>query len=451
MRRVEEALTFDPRAERRALLDRTAVALADAPTLRRRIAQALGEGPDAAQLAVDRLLTGTDELNVNYLERGMIAADAVAPRRSAQWRERSRRIATGFMISSRLLLTNHHVLPTADDAAQSWVHFRYEFDAFGNAVESCVFALEPSAVLLYRRRPRHHRRCRRAGDARSSSARRALWLASPLGQPGHGAAGRVALDGAPSRRQAEAGRSSSELAHEKPRRSSSGTRTETAWASSGAPVFNDSWQVVAIHRGGAPARDRAGRVLTVDGAALGRWTTTKRASSGAWASDARAARSSTASRHLCGDHPLIERSAGSRRCRRERRDRVAVRLRSRAGDAASSPEVYSGRAPSPLGREQWRRIQRRSSARSLRTKSGRNRNGSAADYRSDRERFRAGAGRRGEPELRLFGAQPTGTGCTAASARAAASSRGVISGSPDFASLWKKSLNPVYWTGSATS
>jgi len=67
MRHVEEALTFDPHAERRALLDRTAVALADAPTLRRRIVQALGEGPDVSQLAVDRLLTGTDELNVNFL------------------------------------------------------------------------------------------------------------------------------------------------------------------------------------------------------------------------------------------------------------------------------------------------------------------------------------------------------------------------------------------------
>ena len=50
MRHAEEALTFDPRDERRGLLDRTAVAVADADTLRRRIAEALGEGPDAAQL-----------------------------------------------------------------------------------------------------------------------------------------------------------------------------------------------------------------------------------------------------------------------------------------------------------------------------------------------------------------------------------------------------------------
>jgi len=119
MRGVEAALTFDPGAERRGLLDRTALAVADPPTLRRRIAQALGEGSDAAQLAVDRLLTGTDQLNVSYLERGMIAADAVARVEVRNGESELVGSATGFMISTRLLLTNHHALPTADDAAQS--------------------------------------------------------------------------------------------------------------------------------------------------------------------------------------------------------------------------------------------------------------------------------------------------------------------------------------------
>ena len=144
MRRAEEALTFDPREERRALLDRTAFAVADPDTLRRRIVQALGEGADAAQLAVDRLVSGSDQLNVNYLERGMIAADAVARVEVRDGESAVVGSATGFMISSRLLLTNHHVLPTADDAAQSWVHFRAEFDAVGRSLEPCVFALEPS-------------------------------------------------------------------------------------------------------------------------------------------------------------------------------------------------------------------------------------------------------------------------------------------------------------------
>src|SRR5690349_12542938 len=148
LRRAESALTFDPGAERRALIDRTTVALTDATTLRRRIAQALGEGSDAAQLAVDRLVSGGDHLNVSYLERGMIAADAVARVEVRNGESELVGYGTGFMVSKRLLLTNHHVLPSADDAAQSWLHFRYEYDALGRLLEPCVFALDPSTLFF---------------------------------------------------------------------------------------------------------------------------------------------------------------------------------------------------------------------------------------------------------------------------------------------------------------
>src|SRR5207248_1190657 len=39
----------------------------------------------------------------------------------------------------------------------------------------------------------------------------------------------------------------------------------TAPGSSGSPVFNDQWQVVALHHSGVPATDEQGRSLTVDG------------------------------------------------------------------------------------------------------------------------------------------------------------------------------------------
>ena len=265
MRRAEEALTFDPRAERRGLLDRTAVALADAPALRRRIAQALGEGSDAAQLAVDRLLTGTEQLNVNYLERGMIAADAVARIEVRNGESEVAGCATGFMISPRLLLTNNHVLPSADDAAQSWVHFRHEYDAFGNAVASCAFAFDPAAffftdadlditvVAVAEETPDRRQRVARFGWLRLSASTDTVlpgeWLTMvhhPAGHPKQ----------VSPRQNLLVRCCDTELWY----------ATDTAWASSGAPLFNDSWQAVALHRMGAPARDRAGRVLTVDGA-----------------------------------------------------------------------------------------------------------------------------------------------------------------------------------------
>jgi endonuclease G len=264
LRRAEEALTFDPREERRALLDRTAVAVAEPSTLRRRIAQALGEGSDAAQLAVDRLLTGSDQLNVSFLERGMIAADAVGRIEVCDGESAVVGCATGFMISPRLLLTNHHVLQSADDAAQSWVHFRDEYDALGRLVESCAFAFEPSTffftdvdldvtvVAVAPETPDRRQRLARFGWLRLSVSPDTIvpgeWL-TMVHHPG-GRPKQVAL-----RQNLLIKCDEADLWY----------ATETASATSGAPVFNDSWQVVALHRLGAPARDRAGLVLTVDG------------------------------------------------------------------------------------------------------------------------------------------------------------------------------------------
>ena len=264
LRRTEDALTFDPRQQRRALIDRTAVATADATTLRKRIVQALGEGSDAAQLAIDRLVGATDQLNVSYLERGRIAADAVARIEVRDGDSTTTGCATGFMISPRLLLTNHHVLPTADDAAQSWLQFRHEFDALGRALEPCVFALDASAffwtdaeldttvLAVAPETPDRRQSVSRFGWLRLSASGDLVlpgeWLTA-IHHPG-GAPKQLAL-----RQNLLVERGPAELWY----------ATDTAAASSGAPLFNDSWQVVGIHRGGVPARDPEGAILTLDG------------------------------------------------------------------------------------------------------------------------------------------------------------------------------------------
>lgn len=303
LRRAEEALTFDPLEERRALLDRTAVAVADAVTLRRRIAQALGEGSDAAQLAVDRLLSGSDQLNVSFLERGVIAADAVGRIEVRNGESDVAGFATGFMISPRLLLTNHHVLPTADDAAQSWVHFRWEFDAIGRPVEPCVFAFDPTTfyftdaalditvVAVAPETPEGRQRVARFGWLRLSGSPDTIvpgeWV-TMVHHPG-GRPKQVAL-----RQNLLIKCGDADLWY----------ATETASASSGAPVFNDSWQVVGLHTGGAPGRDRAGQVLTIDGEP---WTDAADETRIVWRAGL-ATRTSAILHRLaaaCGEHPLI--------------------------------------------------------------------------------------------------------------------------------------------------
>lgn len=303
LRRAEAALTFDPGEERRALLDRTTAAVTDAATLRRRIAQALGEGSDAAQLAVDRLVGGGDFLNVSWLERGMIAADAVARIEVRNGDSELVGYGTGFMISPHLLLTNHHVLPTADDAAQSWIHFRFEYDALGRLLEPCVFALEPSVlfftdpdlditvVAVAPETPDHRQVVSRFGWLRLSASADTIVPGEWLTMVHHpdGCPKQVAL-----RQNLLISRTNEDLWY----------ATETAPASSGAPVFNDSWQVVGVHRIGAPARDRAGEILTTDGE---RWTAAGDETRIVWRAGV-ATRAHEVLRGLAehyGEHPLI--------------------------------------------------------------------------------------------------------------------------------------------------
>ena len=43
----------------------------------------------------------------------------------------------------------------------------------------------------------------------------------------------------------------------------------TTWRTSASPVFNDRWEVVALHHSGVPRRNAEKKVLTIDG---GLWT-----------------------------------------------------------------------------------------------------------------------------------------------------------------------------------
>jgi endonuclease G, mitochondrial len=40
--------------------------------------------------------------------------------------------------------------------------------------------------------------------------------------------------------------------------------TDTAPGLSGSSVFNDRWELVALHHSGVPARDERGNILTID-------------------------------------------------------------------------------------------------------------------------------------------------------------------------------------------
>jgi endonuclease G len=301
---VEQRLDFDPKALRRALIERTPIADAPPELVRRRLAHALSEGPEASDLAVERVLTGADHLTVSYLERGMIASKAVARVEVHDAEAQLIGFGSGFMISPRLFLTTHLVLPSVARASHSWVEFRCEFDALGRAIDPVTFAFDP-AVFFFTDSELDFTVVAVAPE----SADRGTHVAS---------FGWLRLH--PDRDTALPGEWLTLVHHPggKPKQvalrqnllvdvtdSALWYMTDTAAGSSGAPVFNDSWQVVALHQLGAPARGAAGEVLTADGAPFSDGTDD---SAVVWRANFGVSTSALVCRlaSACGPHPLVD-------------------------------------------------------------------------------------------------------------------------------------------------
>jgi endonuclease G, mitochondrial len=98
--------------------------------------------PAEIESIYERVLGGNDLMPVAYLERGAIAARAVA------------RIAldgggygTGFLIAPRVLITNNHVIGNKETAARAMANFRYEVNLKDVVAEEVTVELVPDELF----------------------------------------------------------------------------------------------------------------------------------------------------------------------------------------------------------------------------------------------------------------------------------------------------------------
>jgi V8-like Glu-specific endopeptidase len=78
-------------------------------------------------------------LPIHFLEIGLLRARSVARVSSPAG------LGTGFLTSDGLLITNHHVIATAEQARAATVWFNYEETAAGAGRDVAEFALDPDA------------------------------------------------------------------------------------------------------------------------------------------------------------------------------------------------------------------------------------------------------------------------------------------------------------------
>ncbi|MEZ5453854.1 MAG: endonuclease [Thiothrix sp.] len=228
-------------------------------TTEQRYTQRFSERARKAKLAPKRVLGSNDLLPVLFLHQGLTAARAVARIHIRSADNALLGYGTGFLVSPRLLLTNNHVLANATDASNSQAEFNFETGENGSIETSASFALDPDSLFLTDEALDYTLVALRPDPALAAYG----WLPLPdtpakplLGewlniiQHPNGEPKQLAL------RENQVVDELEQFLH---------YRTDTAPGSSGSPVCNDRWEVVALHHSGVPQRDAEGRILNTDG------------------------------------------------------------------------------------------------------------------------------------------------------------------------------------------
>ena len=90
----------------------------------------------------EELIDQSEFLPVAFLEEGATIQKAVA--RVAIPTNDGIKYGTGFLISPSLFITNNHVLDTKEAAAATWFQFNYQVDLNGNPLPVDVFRADPN-------------------------------------------------------------------------------------------------------------------------------------------------------------------------------------------------------------------------------------------------------------------------------------------------------------------
>ncbi|MDI2076631.1 DNA/RNA non-specific endonuclease [Bradyrhizobium sp. Mp27] len=226
---------------------------------------------------IERVLGASNLCSINFLARGLQAAASIARIRvrlkdgSGEW------FGTGFLVAPNLLMTNHHVLPNASAASLAIAEFNYQHDLNGVESLSRVYNVMPSSlfftdasldVSFVEVAPR-------AFDgtplsefgflpliARSGKVLDGEWVSiiqHPGGQPKQ-----IAI------RDSQVLALSAEDVEGIDLEKFIHYSADSEPGSSGAPVFNDQWQVLALHHKAVPDYDTEHRRLARDGRTV--WT-----------------------------------------------------------------------------------------------------------------------------------------------------------------------------------
>lgn len=236
----------------------------DRPLLAESLSESAFSGDGGSKVAFERVINRTRDFQFTaFLEQALFVARAVC-RIATTLGDGRKSFGTGFLVSPQLLLTNHHVFPTQETALASIAEFGYQQDRYGNIFTPHQYRLDPNRFFV---KDKELDFALVAVDfSRRSEKTPLVWcpMIKDLGkivtmehiniiQHPLGEVKQVVIR---ENRLLDSFDGKDIVLH---------YQADTERGSSGSPVFNDQWEVVALHHSGVPRTDDKGRWLKRNG------------------------------------------------------------------------------------------------------------------------------------------------------------------------------------------
>lgn len=225
---------------------------------------ALPEAQVLRAMGLERTIGKSDFQGIAFLELALAVSRFVGRVSIRSAPGRNAGFGTGFMVSPRLLLTNNHVLPSPEAAQFSEVEFDYQNDHTGRPLQLVPFALEPKTFFM----TDVELDFTLVAVAEASRQERPVKLhrygwSRLIGEEGKILIGEhVNIIQHPKGQYKQFVSRANELVDILEKHLHYVTDTEPG--SSGSPVYNDQWEVVALHHSGVP-RMEDGQYIAKDG------------------------------------------------------------------------------------------------------------------------------------------------------------------------------------------
>lgn len=211
---------------------------------------------------LERILDTNELTGIEFLERGLVAARAVARVQIRDSRQRVIGHGTGTMVSPRLFMTNNHVLSDTRSGSFSTIQFDYLTGVNGDR-DAISFRLLPNEFFIT-----------------NVGLDFSVIAVEPVNLEGISVDSRGWSPLIPVSGKATVGERVNIIQHPGGERMQVAVRdnkvinvvdsylhyrADTLPGSSGSPVFSEQWEMAALHHAGKPKRDLMGRILLIDG------------------------------------------------------------------------------------------------------------------------------------------------------------------------------------------